>query len=104
MHHSLFFLCMFNRSHLGSDDVSSDEEPPSVKPPAAPLSLSEEDIRLCSINRGDETDTFGFELNFHRRERFHSLSISSGRDDKPSSKDDSEKFETIPYWSDSEKN
>lgn len=97
VHHPLFFLCMFNHPHLGSDDMSDDGGSPSVKPPAAPLSLSEEDIRLCTINRADETDIFGFELNFHRRAGFHSLSIASGRDDKPSSKDEREKFDMICY-------
>jgi hypothetical protein len=57
----------------------------SILPPP-PTPLSHEDIRLCTINRADPTDTFGIELNFHRKEQFHSLSITPGRDNGPSSK------------------
>ncbi len=47
--------------------------------------LAHEDIRLCTINRADPTDLFGIELNFHRQENFHSLSITPGQDNGPSS-------------------
>jgi hypothetical protein len=46
----------------------------------------QDDIRLCKINRADATDTCGIELNYHRKEKFHSLSITPGRGDGPSSK------------------
>jgi len=59
--------------------------PSSIIPsPSTPLAY--EDIRLCTINRADAADPFGIELNYHRREQFHSLSITSGRNDGPSSK------------------
>lgn len=58
---------------------------PSILPPP-PQPLSNEDIRLCTIHRADATDTFGIELNYHRKEQFHSLSITPGRDNEPSSK------------------
>ncbi|UJR14959.1 hypothetical protein I4U23_001938 [Adineta vaga] len=57
--------------------------PPTIIPmPTIPL--AREDIRLCTINRADPTDTFGIELNYHRREQFHSLNITAGRDNGPS--------------------
>jgi hypothetical protein len=59
--------------------------PSSILPPPS-TPLSNEDIRLCTINRADPTDPFGIELNFHRKEQFHSLSITPGRDNGPSSK------------------
>jgi len=59
---------------------------PTTIIPSPPTPLAYEDIRLCTINRADAADTFGIELNYHRREQFHSLSITSGRDDAPSSK------------------
>lgn len=40
----------------------------------------QDDIRLCTINRADASDPFGIELNYHKREQFHSLSITPGRD------------------------
>ncbi|CAF4254974.1 unnamed protein product, partial [Rotaria sp. Silwood2] len=46
--------------------------------------LRNEDIRLCTIYRTDDTDSFGFELNFHRREHFHSLFCIPGPNDKQS--------------------
>lgn len=54
--------------------------------PSLGTSLPNEDIRLCTINRADASDAFGIELNFHRKEQFHSLSITPGRDNGPSSK------------------
>lgn len=61
------------------------QAPSTILPmPATPL--AREDIRLCTINRADATDTFGIELNYHRREQFHSLNLTSGRDNGPSSK------------------
>jgi hypothetical protein len=54
--------------------------------PSAPAPLNQEDIRLCTINRADPQDTFGIELNYHKKEQFHSLSITPGRDNGPSSK------------------
>ena len=55
-----------------------------LPPPSQPL--SNEDIRLCTIHRADAADTFGIELNYHRKEQFHSLSITPGRDNEASSK------------------
>ena len=55
-----------------------------LPPPSQPL--PNEDIRLCTIHRADASDTFGIELNYHRKEQFHSLSITSGRDNELSSK------------------
>ncbi|CAF0822274.1 unnamed protein product [Adineta steineri] len=52
--------------------------------PSPVMPLNHEDIRLSTINRADAADTFGIELNFHRREQFHSLSITPGRDNGPS--------------------
>ncbi|CAF3177363.1 unnamed protein product [Rotaria sp. Silwood2] len=52
--------------------------------PSSSVPLKNEDIRLCSIYRADASDTFGIELNYHRREQFHSLSIVSGRNNEPS--------------------
>lgn len=49
------------------------------------------DIRLCTINRADENDTVGIQLDSHIKERFHSVIITPGRDDEPSSK--SSKFQ-----------
>jgi hypothetical protein len=49
-------------------------------------SLAQEDIRLCTIHRADADDTVGISLNYHRRERFHSLDITPGRNNGPSSK------------------
>ena len=57
---------------------------PTILPPTQ--SFPNEDIRLCTINRADASDTFGIELNYHRKEQFHSLSITPGRDNGPSSK------------------
>lgn len=54
--------------------------------PSAPAPLTQEDIRLCTINRADPQDTFGIELNYHKKEQFHSLSITPGRENGPSSK------------------
>jgi hypothetical protein len=65
---------------------TSRSQVPSSILPLPPTPLSREDIRLCTINRADATDTFGIELNFHRREQFHSLSITPGRENGPSSK------------------
>ncbi|CAF3566014.1 unnamed protein product [Rotaria sp. Silwood1] len=48
--------------------------------PTSSIPLRNEDIRLCTIYRADSSDTFGIELNYHRREQFHSLSIVPGRD------------------------
>ncbi|CAF0994209.1 unnamed protein product [Rotaria sp. Silwood1] len=48
--------------------------------PSSSIPLRNENIRLCTIYRADPSDTFGFELNYHRREQFHSLSIIPGRD------------------------
>ena len=54
--------------------------------PSPPAPLNQEDIRLCTINRADPQDTFGIELNYHKKEQFHSLSITPGRENGPSSK------------------
>lgn len=59
---------------------------PPIVIPAPPVGLPNEDIRLCTIYRADPADTFGIELNFHRREQFHSLSIVPGRENAASSK------------------
>jgi hypothetical protein len=69
-------------------DLTRPSRPPiatTILPPPT-QSLANEDIRLCTINRADASDTFGIELNFHRKEQFHSLSITPGRDNGPSSK------------------
>jgi hypothetical protein len=50
------------------------------------MSLSQEDIRLCTIMRADATDPPGVVLNYHEKEQFHSLDIIQGRNNKPSSK------------------
>lgn len=54
--------------------------------PSPPPLFIKEDIRLCTINRADANDAFGIELNYHRKEQFHSLSIIPGRNNGPSSK------------------
>jgi hypothetical protein len=46
----------------------------------------QDDIRLCTINRANVTDTYGIELNFHRRDNYHSIKVTVGRDNAPSSK------------------
>jgi hypothetical protein len=46
----------------------------------------QDDIRLCTINRANATDTYGIELNYHKRDQYHSMKITAGRDDAPSSK------------------
>ncbi|CAF3266956.1 unnamed protein product [Rotaria socialis] len=56
--------------------------PPLTIPPS--VGLPNEDIRLCTIYRADPSDTFGIELNYHRREQFHSLSIVPGRNNERS--------------------
>jgi len=74
-------------------DLSRQTRPPmNVIPPAIstnsisrstgqPAILSiQDDIRLCTINRADASDPFGIELNYHKREQFHSLSLTPGRD------------------------
>lgn len=50
-----------------------------------------DDIRLCTITRADSTDTYGLELNYHKRDNYHTLKITSGRNNGPSSKN----FQTI---------
>ena len=81
-------------------DLSRPPRPPQPQPiplpiptstptsfiPSAPASLNQEDIRLCTINRADPQDTFGIELNYHKKEQFHSLSVTPGRENGPSSK------------------
>ncbi len=69
-------------------DLTRASRPPIISTilPPPTQSLPNEDIRLCTINRADASDTFGIELNFHRKEQFHSLSITPGRDNGPSSK------------------
>jgi len=70
-------------------DLTRTPRPPIISPTILPSpipQLSHEDIRLCTINRADPTDPFGIELNFHRKENFHSLSITPGRNNGPSSK------------------
>ncbi|CAF1230905.1 unnamed protein product [Rotaria sordida] len=57
--------------------------PPLIIPTSSVPSRNE-DIRLCTIDRADSADTFGIELNYHRREQFHSLSIIPGRDNERS--------------------
>ncbi len=59
---------------------------PSLILPSPPQPLPNEDIRLCTINRADGADTFDLELSFHRKEQFHSLTITPGQDNGPSSK------------------
>jgi C-terminal processing protease CtpA/Prc len=44
----------------------------------------QDDIRLCTINRANAGDTYGIELNFHKREQYHSINIITSRG--PSSK------------------
>ncbi|CAF1169404.1 unnamed protein product, partial [Didymodactylos carnosus] len=39
------------------------------------LRPDQEDIRLCTINRSNANETFGIELNYHRQDRFHSLTL-----------------------------
>lgn len=62
--------------------ISSNSMVPSTSQSFPP---PQEDIRLCTINRADATDPFGIELNYHRREQFHSLSITPGRNGGQSS-------------------
>lgn len=57
----------------------------SALPPTIPIPAMTDNIRLCTINRADPDDTFGIELNYHRRDQYHSLSIISGRYNGPSS-------------------
>ena len=58
--------------------------PPVVPVPSLPR--NNDDIRLCTIYRADPTDTFGIELNYHRREQFHSLNIVPGQNNERSSR------------------
>lgn len=69
-------------------DLTRTSRPPITSSvlPSLITSLPNEDIRLCTINRADTSDPFGIELNYHRKEQFHSLSITPGRDNGPSSK------------------
>lgn len=46
----------------------------------------EDDIRLCTITRASATDTYGMELNYHRRDHYHSLKISPNLPNASSSK------------------
>ncbi len=50
------------------------------------VNTHQDDIRLCTITRANATDTYGLELNYHRRDHFHSLKLTSGRGNEPSSK------------------
>jgi hypothetical protein len=46
----------------------------------------QDDIRLCTINRASATDTFGFELVYDERGKYHSLKIKPDRTSNQSSK------------------
>lgn len=53
------------------------------------LSLSskvDEDIRLCAIYRCHPTDTYGFQLNYHKRDNYHSVDPVDTHNNIPSSK------------------
>ncbi|CAF3987237.1 unnamed protein product [Rotaria sordida] len=63
---------------------STRSQVPPLITPSSSIPLRNEDIRLCTIYRADPTDTFGIELNYHRREQFYSLSIIPGRDNERS--------------------
>jgi hypothetical protein len=78
-----------NRNKDRLPDLSSRPPPPTTTIPQTSTFLpppAQEDIRLCTINKADPNDTSGIELNYHRKEQFHSLTISPGRNDGPSSK------------------
>lgn len=80
-------------------DLTRTSRPPITSSvlPSLITSLPNEDIRLCTINRADTSDPFGIELNYHRKEQFHSLSITPGRDNGPSSRKNLVSFCFILY-------
>jgi len=46
----------------------------------------QDDIRLCTITRANATDPYGLELNYHKRDNYHSLKLTTRPDNVPSSK------------------
>lgn len=50
------------------------------------LNAPQDDIRLCTITRANATDTYGIELNYHRRDQYHSLKVISDDTNTPNSK------------------
>lgn len=57
----------------------------------------QDDIRLCTINRASATDQYGMELSYHRRDQYHSLKLTPGRDSALSSKKSYFYFYTYIY-------
>lgn len=60
----------------------------SIRDSTSTLNPPEDDIRLCTITRANAADTYGIELNYHRREQYHSLKLSSSASNMPTSKYD----------------
>jgi hypothetical protein len=86
---------------VDSDSIDDDEKPPQsvldklarpdkrssqIRESSNTQKLNTDDIRLCTINRADKKDTYGFSLDYNEEKKYHSLKLKSGRDNTPSSK------------------
>ena len=49
--------------------------------------LPSEDIRLCTVHRASQNDTYGFEIRFHYVEQMYSIILVSGYNNSRSSRD-----------------
>jgi hypothetical protein len=84
-HHTLHLIVSKIKYHRSSSSSNILERSRTRSSSYSQRTLSE-DIRLCSINRADATDSYGIELNYKIREQLHILKIQSDRNTGPSSK------------------
>jgi hypothetical protein len=86
---------------VDSDSIDDDEKPPQsvldklarpdkrssqIRESSNTQKLNTDDIRLCTINRANPSDTYGFGIDYDEEGNYHSLKLIPGRDNKTSSK------------------
>ncbi len=73
---------------VDSESIDDDEKPRSsvINKLVPTQNLNTNDIRLCTINRANPSDPYGFGIDYDEEGKYHSLKLIPGRDNKTSSK------------------